>query len=383
MVWIGVAQIIIVLFATMLIATFLKPFAVQRFWYVLGILFALGLAIWGFKLTPDSKLDLYRLNILVDEMRMSDSLAGVLVANDQDIYGTLVFFRILCFLVSRTDTNSWLPFIAIFTTVSLVFYVLIDYLRSEHYSTRAILPSLAVIFMGMQMQYVFSGIRNALAIALTITALYLAFYKKRGYLLPLLLYMMAVTTHQMVFILLPTVLVCRVPKGQLLFRGLALCAIPIIFALASLVVQIPNAWVQSVGTRILYYTDREYIYDRPEMIANIAVFAVVGLAYWILRCSGYLPAETPGWKTYMNAYYFLGCVMVGCVVHRDFSLRIGYIMGIAAVPVLCRILFTRRSKNLSTNEKLVQCGIVLALLICCAKVYYDSWYVFSVWEFDV
>lgn len=385
MLWNGLVLAYLFFFVGMVIGSWLKPFQIRRYWYLLGVLFALGLASFGFRLNPYDQLDLSRLNQLVELMRNTcDTLAEALDPALGDPYTSMTFFRILCFYVSQMPSNGWLPALSIMITVVPLFSVLIDYLRSEKYSTRAILPSLSIIFMGMQMQYVFSGVRNAMAVTLAVAGLYLLFYKRRHRILALLLCAMAITTHQVVLILVPVVLLCWIPKGQLVFRVVMLGAMPIIFFLAEIVQNLPIPLLQTAGLRILYYVDRSYIYDRPEMIANLIMFAAISLGYWLIRWIGRLPPESRGWTCYMNGYTLLGCIMIGCVGRRDFTLRIGYLMGAAAVPVLCRILQRVSGEKNVENRKTVQAVVLMiafGLAACSVKVFYDTIYVMSQWDF--
>lgn len=376
--------VVIFFFLAMAVGGLVKGYEIQRYWYGFCILFSIAVAFWGFQMIPSIKLDVFRLQKLVEEMRETCvTLADAMDAREDDLYGSLVFFRFLCFLVSRTDNNQWLPFLSVLITFSMSSLLLINYLRSEGYTTRMILPSLALIFMGMQIQYVFSGIRNPLAVTFAITSFYLVFYKKRHYWLAVPLYLAAVTTHSMVLILLPVAAVCWLPKAHTIFRAIALFSMPLIFLAADLLRKVPVEFLQSTARRVLYYLDRYFIYDRPEMIANIVVFVVLGVAYWMLKCFGSLPAQTKGWKTYMNAYYFLGCMMIGCSIRRDFALRIGYLMGFAGVPVLCRMLRSRQNgRRRSESDRILLALVIMSVLICFAKVYYDTWYVFDHWQFN-
>lgn len=301
-----------------------------------------------------------------------------------DDYGGLYFFRFLCFLISKTDSNNWLSVASIVLTMGPVYIVLIDYLRNEKYSTAAILLSLMLVFMGMQMPYVFSGIRNTIAVASSISAIYLIFYKRNHYYLAVLLCCMAVTTHQMILVLIPTVIVGIIDKHQWKLRMLALCAMPIIFAIAEALLRLPIEFLQQLAGRIVHYTDRAYGADRPEMIANILVFLTIATSHWLLGQEGVYVNDTCLQKSYWNAYCFLGCVMIGCSVRRDFTLRIGYIMGIAAIPIICRILFTLKNWRWKNNNyRLLVLVLVCGILVCCAKVYYDCWFTMSKWDFSI
>lgn len=378
------SAVVIFFFLALAVGGLFKSYEIHGYWYGFVLLTALAVAFWGYQMVPMKGLDLTRLQQLVDYMRTDCStLAEALTPQEDDIYGSLIFFRILCYIVSRTDSNQWLSPISVMITFSVVGLVVINYLRSENYTTRMILPSLAVIFMGMLIQYVFSSIRNPMAVTFTIASLYLIFYKKRHYWLGILLYFMAVTTHAMVLIIVPVVLVAHLPKAQTVFRGIALFSMPIIFFVAELLRKVPVALLQSAALRVLYYLERYYIYDRPEMIANITIFLVMGLSYWMMRCFGSLPPQTKGWKRYMNAYYFLGCMMIGCAVRRDFSLRIGYFMGFGAVPIFCRMMRGRvTGRKRSESDRILLALVIMALTVCCVKVFYDTCYVFNIWEFN-
>jgi len=74
-------------------------------------------------------------------------------------------------------------------------------------------------------------------------------------------------------------------------------------------------------------------------------------------------------------------MMIGCVIRRDFSLRIGYIMDIAAIPVFNKIMFRRQFSSKNQNDRIIPLIIAAGLIACCGKVFYDCWYTMSKWVF--
>lgn len=374
----------IVMFLFFLVVFLFIPKKIGRAWYIMGALAIACVAFCGYHFTPSARLDVYRLSKIITTMRNSSQNLSKALFTAEDDYGGLYFFRLLCYLISRTSSNHWLTVVSIVLTMGQLYFVLIDYLRSEKYTTAAILPSLMLIFMGMQMPYVFSGIRNTIAVASAVTAIYLVFYKKKYQIIALLLGVVAATTHQMVFILLPTLCVGCIKKHQWMYRIIALCSMPIIFGFAALMQKLSLGFVQQFSERILDYSDNAYGADRPEMLANIMVFCAVSISHFLLGLEGAYQNDTVLQKGYWNAYCFLGCAMIGCSVRRDFTLRIGYIMGIAAVPIISRMLFGFSNwewKN--RNYKTLMIILVFGCLICCAKVYYDCWYTMSRWNFSI
>ena len=115
------------------------------------------------------------------------------------------------------------------------------------------------------------------------------------------------------------------------------------------------------------------------MIANILIFAVVGLVVWVNRRRGKFDVQEGLETLYLNAYFILGFIMIGCSVHRDFALRIGYLMGIMAIPIVSRLYFADESQS----YKLSPTAFVLSgtILVCAAKVFYDTIVGFSHWTF--
>lgn len=371
----------ILFYVVLLVIGFVRPFRLSRLWYVLNVLLALSMAFWGYCLIADSSLDLYRLESYIDTIRNASTIAalGDTVSFGNDFEG-LIGFNALCYLIALLpDSGSWLAFFAALITMSLILPVLTSYVRSEGLNSRVLLPALIVIFMGMQLHYIFSGVRNSMAVAFAVAGLYLFFYKKKHKILALILLILSPTIHPSTLIILPAILICGI-KGQLIWRACGLLAMPIAFLLAEYLQYSPITFINYVSNRILFYTDTAYKYDRPEMIANMLVFIGVGSTYWLLRHNGFINISENE-KRYANAYYFLGFVMLGCVVHRDFALRMGYLMGIGSVPLLCKIFFHPWQKTAPKTAVVLLLLLTYCILVCCYKVYYDTFYVISQWNF--
>lgn len=371
------------------VAAYIAGLVLEAFWPIrmtgrhkaAAMLLALSIAVIAFRLKPGPGLDLYRLHQNVDAMRAAGGGLIHRMGAVQSRYSGMLAFNLLCAMVSFFENNGWLSAVAVFGTFSMLLWVLLDFLKKEEYGSDALLPAVAIVFMGVQVQYAFSGVRNALAVAMTALGIYWLLYRRQRRAGAIVLLALAMTMHPIVLAVIPTAILSGTKK-QKVWRLAVLFALPIVFWLADKVLAVlPIAAMRSLGERILFYTDRAYAYDRPEMIANFAMFAAIGGGYWLLERLGCLEAEQTGWKRYVDAYYLMGFAMIGCVFRRDFALRMGYLMGIAAVPLLCRILFRRVE---GANEKLA--GIVpilvrLGLAVCCAKVYYDTLVVMMQWQF--
>ena len=375
------SQFYVIVFVLLLLLGFCKKLVVDRWFYYLSFLLALSMGVLGFCLNPGPGLDLYRLFNYVRALQLGSGsffskIWGAKGMMGGDSTQGMVGWNLFCYIVQGLGDVHWLPAFGCFLTFFNILYILVDYSKSKGYSSGLLAAGLLLAFMGAPIQYVFSGIRNSLAVSCILLALYLIFYKKRAYFAGFLLMAFAATVHSAsIFALLPIPFVKL--KRQNLIRAVALFSLPVIFALATFLKRISIPYLSLVINRILFYANTQYQYDRPEMIANIAVFLVVSFVYWYFKHKGYFE-ESNLQSLYMNAYYMLGTMMIGCAVHRDFTLRIGYIMGIAAVPALSKILYCEKKQKL---DGLIEFGMVLSILVCCVKVYYDTFHGILTWDF--
>lgn len=369
----------ILIFAILLILSLLRPIRLSKAWYILGFGFALALSVWGYSLIPGSNLDLYRHQEYIDLIRnTSANFPQTLLAEDTR-YAGLWGFQLLCFLIAQLPQNNWLSCFSVLITVSILIFLLIHYLRSKGHNSGPLAWGLLMVFAGLQPQYVFSGVRNGLAVAFSLLALYLICFSKKHYSLAIFLLILSATTHPAPLVLLPVLVLSR-QKGQPLWRFCALATVPLVFVLARFLTNTSFGYLRLLGERILFYANSSYAYDRPEMIANLILFTTTAFVYRIHQKQGLLE-ESSFDLQYSSFYLLLGFVMVGCTVHRDFALRIGYMMGILSVPILCRIYCFPGQKSPNLSTKLIRAGHLLALTVCCAKVFYDTLTVIRQWQF--
>lgn len=373
---------IAIFFLIILIGT-IRSVKLTKVYYYLSMIFIVCVSYWAFCLVPTRGLDLFRLQQSVDWVSLNCNNLFDAVIKPEDKYTGLLGLNILFYIVSRMGSSQWLQTIGVFSTFTILIIMLLDFARSKNYNSKAIIPAFAIVFMGMPIQYVFSGVRNAMAVSLVILSLYLLLYKKIKYKwISYILFLIGATIHPAVLMILPA-LAISFSKKQLVYRLLALLGIPIIFGTASLLQSLPNTFIQYIVNRVVFYQNVQYQYDRPEMIANIVVFILIGSGNWYFKKEGILDEdnESKTQKIYENIYYFMGFLMIGCSIHRDFTLRVGYMMGILGVPMLLKIIF-KMNKYKSSTVKFTELVMFVGILICEAKVYYDTYFVMSQFVFD-
>jgi len=352
---------------------------------VIGI--ALSVSVFGYCIEPTRDLDLFRLwryarNLDFSQGNVIKSILGINQVS-VSLAGTtmsgMITFNALCYIVRLFSDLHWMSAISCVVSFSILLSIIVDYVITTGKSSKQLFLAILITFMGLQVNYVMQGIRNAMAVSFCALGLYMLFYKRKGRILPYVLLFMGVTMHATVLILLPVVSLSKIKK-QKAVRIVAFFTMSILFFLANKFISAQFWFISYISERILFYTDIAYEFDRPEMIADVAVFIIIGLSFWFLLQQGLISVDSEKERRYINSYIILGIAMISCVQRRDFALRIGYIMGIGAVPILYKLIYTQN--RTTQGGKLIKAGLIMSILVCGLKVAYDMWYVFSRWTFN-
>lgn len=366
-------------FFMLLIIGLIRPIQITRLYKVLSFLASVALAFWAYQLKPGTRLDLYRQFLSIEFVSGNSKSFIDAVLHPADAYTGLYGLNAFFYLITKLGSVHWYPAIATFFTTFLLSVCLLDYLTINGYTSKEYAYGLLLIYTGMPMVNVFSGVRNALAISIIIFALYQMIYKNNTHrVLHYVLIFLAATIHPASLLIFPPILVTNLrPKLQKILRFAALLTLPTIFAVSRLLATTPISTLRYIGMRVLFYENVQYQYDRPEMIANIAVFLAIYVVVYVFEKNRELIVDCGLGRKYLNTYIFLGYLMVGCSVHRDFTLRIGYLMGILGVPLVLKI----NKANVTEKDRVVKVLMNIGIIVCMAKVYYDTFYSIGRWDF--
>ena len=365
----------IITYISLLMIGSIKKIKVSNLYFLLTIIFALSVALWGYFLEPSIQMDLFRLQKHVDFIKNYPGNFWQKMMPPDYEFTAMITFNLLCYIVGCLDDVHFMSFISVFIVVAVICTLIIKYIQKNNYSSRCLLIAYILVFTGMQLQYVFSGIRNSMAIALTSLAFWIFAFSniKNRMILSGILYFLAIMMHPMVLLVLVVYLLSRFPK-QIIVRILALGSLPLIFNISSILTLLPIGLFNYIGQRLLFYNQIAYEYDRPEVVANITIFLVVGGSYFFYR--RFNDSNTVS-IDFLNFYYLTGFLMIGTVMHRDITLRIGYVMGLASIPLVMEMI-NSNSKRMKFIKKILYSSI----LICSLKVFFDTFIVFSQWKFN-
>lgn len=112
-----------------------------------------SLAVFAFFSEPSGSDDLFRHYRKIERFRMGEETL---------LNSVLIGFQIMCWLVSKTNSNGWLPFGTVIIIGMLLWVILSDYLKEHTYTTKGVLLYYLSVLAGIGIFPIISGIRCAL-----------------------------------------------------------------------------------------------------------------------------------------------------------------------------------------------------------------------------
>lgn len=223
------------------------------------ILLALIMAVIGFHFTPpNSEYDLYRYNMLMDQMKNE----GIYYVKNISEYKFFFVTNYLFYLVALTNVFELLPAITAFIVYYILFYIITDYSYRNNISNNKYILTMIFMVMYIPAVPIFGGIRNALAYAIIILAIYRDMVISKKNLKTYFLYIIPLFIHSAVMpIYIFRILLCinsKFIKGIL--NVLILCW-PLYLVLIKIILEkltfIPPLAI--LNNKIIDYTARNYI----------------------------------------------------------------------------------------------------------------------------
>lgn len=145
-----------------------KGKAITIYWMV----FVVSYAVFCFWAEPSVSDDLYRHYMLIDGLRQGNDLKGHFV-------DTMVLFKFILFIVSKTQNNGWLPFTTILVWGWLIYKTIKKYISKNVFTTRAVMLYFMALIAAFCSFNLVSGIRNSLCVAIFIYSLYYNYLEGR------------------------------------------------------------------------------------------------------------------------------------------------------------------------------------------------------------
>ena len=172
------------------------------------IILVIAMAVFGSSINPPSHgWDLYRHYQYINSLRAANYDFFDYMFNFNNLLGGgtrsgLYGYKLVCFIVSRFDSNRILPFFTLIIVYGIWSYITQDWLRKNN-KAELLAPSFMLCLATMPYVYVNTGIRNGLAASIVALALYREFEKNGSPIVTAMLLVFSCTIHNAVIIVIP------------------------------------------------------------------------------------------------------------------------------------------------------------------------------------
>lgn len=288
------------------------------------IILVIAMAVFGSSINPPSHgWDLYRHYQYINSLRAANYDFFDYMFNFNNLLGGgtrsgLYGYKLVCFIVSRFDSNRILPFFTLIIVYGIWSYITQDWLRKNN-KAELLAPSFMLCLATMPYVYVNTGIRNGLAASLVAWALYQEFEKKGSPIITISILLFSCTIHNAVIIVIPCwILAHFTVKMRTIFIlaiGLALLepVAQLIYAQS-----IPGI-SQAANLYLRYIKSDAYFFSYGYLIVDIIFILLIIYAFYQLN-------KKDNSKSLYRFILIYALVVMAQIGHYDLVLRPMYVL---------------------------------------------------------
>lgn len=287
------------------------------------IILVIAMAVFGSSINPPSHgWDLYRLYQYINSLRAANYDFFDYMFNFNNLLGGgtrsgLYGYKLVCFIVSRFDSNRILPFFTLIIVYGIWSYITQDWLRKNN-KTELLAPSFMLSLATMPYVYVNTGIRNGLAASLVAWALYQEFEKKGSPIITISILLFSCTVHNAVIIVIPCWMLAhfavKMKTILLIAIGLALLEPTAQFIYAQ---SIPGI-SQAANLYLHYIRSDAYFFSYGYLVVDIIFILLVVYTFYYTNKSDD--------RMLYKFIFIYAIVIVAQIGHYDLVLRPMYVL---------------------------------------------------------
>lgn len=288
--------------------------------FSLIIFFSVGLALTIYPKStsefPIKSFDLYRYYYQMDDLRNATFQSAISFIFEKMWFG----FRIIEYIVALISKyNNVIFIITIPLTIGIYAYIFYHIYKTENSLTkRQIIISIIYFFSIVNPIHLFSGIRNALAVAIFSLGFYQVKIKNKKY--GYIFYFLSITIHPMTIILMVLDIlmpILRKIKYSYVFLLLAFFVFPLITYFMNMldsIIYIPSIFIEKANS----YVDEENYYNKKILIFEVIQIVIMLIYLHKINKDGKLDKIS----TY---FYYLCFLDLGFITYSTFFIRIRFL----------------------------------------------------------
>ena len=256
--------------------------------------------------------------------------AGSLVDSN---YRAMFTFNAICYVIAKFLPPQTLPLLSILFCYGIFGYILHDFQKQVQMPNLYVAASILLSNVLMPFLYVYSNVRNEMAVAIMALAVYLRIYKKKHLVIFLVLTLLAATMHPITLVAVPFVFLSRVRPG---IPGLILVGvIPMaLYPLMEVFRASKVDFLKYIGAKFYNYTFVHVYYQgRFFFIASIVEMLIV-LVLALFRVRDSHPYD----RRFVNFVSWYSIFSLANFQSYQIAMRLPYLLAMLT-PVLIYTLF--------------------------------------------
>ena len=289
----------------------------------------------------------------------------------------LIVYKLIIFIIARLG----LPEISIAVISAVIYYssflyILTDFRQKESLSFGNVLPAVFICFCLMPFHYVITGIRNAMAFAITGFGIYKYLYCKKSLFFSLFLILIATLIHPSSLFVVPALLFSKIRKWPILYFTFFLGSF-FISKIANIISVLNIPFFSQIASSYLFYeSDNQYKGSSYFLIADL--FVLISFTCILLRKKVFLEKSKKSSDLYNFIFLFI-LFTLGQIGNYDLILRPCYFLGLFSFQLMTL------SGSLSYKNKYRESVFRLLIYLVCGFVIirYMSFFLFNTfWGID-
>lgn len=279
-------------------------------------------------------------------------------------YRYMYFYNLINYAVSKFMAKESIPFISMVVCYGVWGYILLDYKKQNRLPNFYVALSILVLNSLMPILYVYSNVRNEVAVAVMALGLYLRIYKKINIFVFAGLTLLAGTMHPIVLIVIPFVFLANIRPGK---KGIILVAvIPIALSWGSeKFIKSSNQFFRYIGFKFYNYTYVTEYSQGSFFFYTAIIFTAFILLLSVLRRN--IRTQNVADYRFLNFLSWYCIFTLANFQSYQIVMRLPYILGVLS-PIIVNVAF--KIENYKGYKKLVIVfGMILLILISFYALY--------------
>ncbi len=322
----------------------------QEKYLIAGSVFLIALfAAWVF---PKEMYDLFRHYKEIEIVKNSEIRFWDFVFHSSRItdanYRHAYSFNGMRFIISKCFPKETLPFCSVTICYGVLGYILQDLKKRGHFSNGYIGMSLLISSGFLPLLYIYSGIRNEIAMAIIALAVYLRIYKQLKLIPFTVLTGLAVTMHPLALVAVPFVFLSRLRPGK---AGIILiiCIPGLLYPLMEQFRFSKNDFLKYLGAKFYNYTF-VHVYSQGRTF----YYAAILLTFMVMVLSIIkIQQEKKEDQIFVNFLSWFSIFALANIKSYQIMMRLPYLFGVLAPAIVYTLM---RAKIYRGWKKIIPYG---------------------------